>query len=53
LSPLGVLKRGYAIVMHSESGEAVRRAEDVALGDPLHIRLKQGHLQARVTEVEP
>ncbi len=53
LSPLGVLKRGYAIVMHGESGEAVRRAEDVAPGDPLHIRLKQGHLQARVTDAKP
>jgi len=53
LSPLGVLNRGYAIVMHGESGAAVRCAEDVAPGDPLHIRLKQGHLQARVTEVKP
>jgi len=52
LSPLGVLKRGYAIVMHAESGAAVRRAEDVAPGDSLHIRLKKGHLQARVTDVE-
>jgi exodeoxyribonuclease VII large subunit len=49
LSPLAVLARGYALVT-DEAGRAVRRAEDVAPGDRLDVRVAQGHLHARVVE---
>ncbi|HVP28657.1 MAG TPA: exodeoxyribonuclease VII large subunit [Myxococcota bacterium] len=47
LSPLAVLARGYAIVWRTESGAIVRRAEEVAPGDVLRIRLASGELAAQ------
>jgi exodeoxyribonuclease VII large subunit len=51
LSPLAVLGRGYAIVSHAD-GRVVRRAEEVAAGADVHVRLGRGALTARVTQVE-
>jgi exodeoxyribonuclease VII large subunit len=51
LSPLGVLARGYSVTRLA-SGEVVRRAGQVAVGDPLEILLHQGALGARVTDVK-
>jgi len=48
LSPLAVLGRGYAIVWRSADGAIVRRAEEVAPGAALRIRLARGELAARV-----
>ncbi len=49
LSPLGVLGRGYALV-RTPAGRVVRRADDVAAGDAVHIRLERGELIAAIKE---
>lgn len=46
LSPAATLERGYAIVQRPD-GEVVRLAKDVAVGDPLTIRLSDGRLAVR------
>ncbi|HUG52363.1 MAG TPA: exodeoxyribonuclease VII large subunit [Vicinamibacteria bacterium] len=51
LSPLAVLSRGYALVF-GPSGSLARGPADVALGDPLRIRLQHGALQAQVVGKE-
>jgi exodeoxyribonuclease VII large subunit len=51
LSPLAVLSRGYALVWDGD-GHLVRAAADVAVGDPLRIRVQSGTLAARVTGKE-
>lgn len=48
LSPLAVLGRGYAIVRRSDDGAIVRRAEDVAPGDDVAVRLGDGEIEAEV-----
>ncbi|MFM7389213.1 MAG: exodeoxyribonuclease VII large subunit [Vampirovibrionales bacterium] len=45
-SPLATLKRGYALV-HTQQGTLLRRPEDVAVGEVLHIRLQAGELTAQ------
>lgn len=50
LSPLGVLQRGYGIVLRQD-GQAVRRASEVACGERVEIRVAEGILGARVEEV--
>jgi len=50
LSPLAVLSRGYGLTRLA-SGEVVRSATQVMVGDPLEILLHRGALGARVTEV--
>ncbi|KIH76456.1 Exodeoxyribonuclease VII large subunit [Geoalkalibacter ferrihydriticus] len=52
LSPLAVLARGYAIVLREKDGRAVRDAAQVAVGEAVRVRLGQGQLNARVTEVK-
>ena len=51
LSPLAVLKRGFAIA-ESETGEILRDVADVAVNDRIHVRLAEGSLQARVEEID-
>jgi len=50
LSPLGVLARSYSVT-RLPSGEVVRSASQVRVGEALEILLHQGALGARVTEV--
>ena len=50
LSPLGVLERGYGIVLGAGGG-AIREASEVKVGDSLDIRVNNGALKARVEEV--
>lgn len=45
LSPAATLQRGYAIVQRAD-GHVVRAAADVAVGEPLRIRLAEGELSA-------
>lgn len=52
-SPLGVLRRGYALVEASGRAGFLRRARDVAPGDALRVRLAEGEIGARVEEVRP
>jgi exodeoxyribonuclease VII large subunit len=50
LSPLAVLARGYALVWDERRGGLVRRAADLAPGDPLRVRVLEGELRAIVTK---
>jgi exodeoxyribonuclease VII large subunit len=45
LSPAATLERGYAVVQRAD-GAVVRRPGEVASGDPLHLRLAEGELDA-------
>lgn len=47
MSPLGVLARGYAIVQ-TESGKAVRGADEVVPGQKVSIRVHKGSFAAKV-----
>jgi exodeoxyribonuclease VII large subunit len=47
LSPAGTLERGYAVVQDAD-GRAVRDPEEVAVGDPLRVRVARGAFAASV-----
>lgn len=49
LSPLAVLRRGYAIVRQLPVGTLVKSAEQVSAGDRLLVQLADGELEAEVT----
>ena len=51
LSPLGTLKRGYAVAL-SEEGRVLRRASDFAPGDAVRVRVFDGHIACEVEDVE-
>lgn len=51
LSPLAVLKRGYAIAQ-DERGQLLRDAREAQVGAALRLRLAAGTLRCRVEEVE-
>ena len=50
LSPLGTLGRGYAILRRTGTGELIRDASQVAVGDLIDARLGRGHLTARIED---
>ena len=50
-SPLRVLERGYAIATDA-SGQILRSVAQVAVGDPVTLRLHQGRLSTSVTSKE-
>jgi len=50
LSPLGVMQRGYAAIS-TPKGQPVQQVAQVAAGDTLHLRLKDGEVRATATEV--
>ena len=47
MSPLKVLGRGYAMAQN-ESGEVLRSAQQVEVGEQVHVRLGQGSLRCTV-----
>ncbi|HYG79644.1 MAG TPA: exodeoxyribonuclease VII large subunit, partial [Pyrinomonadaceae bacterium] len=51
LSPLAVLKRGYALAQ-DRGGKLLRDARAVKAGDPVRLRLAEGVVRCRVEEVE-
>jgi exodeoxyribonuclease VII large subunit len=51
LSPLAVLRRGYAIAQR-EDGTLLRDANAVAIGDSVQVRLAQGRIRTRVEDVK-
>jgi exodeoxyribonuclease VII large subunit len=51
MSPLAVLRRGYAIARTIPDGRIVRNAESVAVGDKLEIDLSSGRLVAEVRKI--
>lgn len=53
LSPLAVLTRGYAVVRRARDGEVVRRAEQLAPGERLAVRVAEAELEASVEAVRP
>lgn len=52
ISPLATVARGYSILQH-DSGQLVRKLNDVSVGDPLHARLQDGVLALRVEAKQP
>lgn len=48
LSPLGTLARGYAILRRGDTGELIRDASQVAVGELIAARLGWGNLTARI-----
>lgn len=52
LSPLKVLGRGYALVYKAPGQELVKAGAQVKLNDELRIKLAQGNIKARVSELE-
>ncbi|HEX8708871.1 MAG TPA: exodeoxyribonuclease VII large subunit [Pyrinomonadaceae bacterium] len=51
LSPLAVLKRGYALA-EDEQGRLLRDARETRVGAPLRLRLAEGALRCRVEGME-
>jgi len=51
LSPLAVLGRGYSILQTVPTGQVLRRAKDVAVGQELEAQLASGRLSCMVTRV--
>jgi exodeoxyribonuclease VII large subunit len=51
LSPLAVLARGYSIATSWPEGRVVRSARQVQRDDRLRVRLHEGSLDCRVTDV--
>jgi exodeoxyribonuclease VII large subunit len=49
LSPLAVLERGFSLTQRSD-GHVVTRAADVAPGERIRVRLRDGDIHADVTE---
>ena len=50
-SPLKVLSRGYAVVQNMQ-GSALSSVEEVAAGQPVQVRMRDGVLHARVESAE-
>ena len=49
LSPLGTLRRGYALVQQSSTGAVVSRLEQVQRGDTIDVKVSDGQFRSRVT----
>jgi exodeoxyribonuclease VII large subunit len=52
LSPLRTLERGYA-VPQDEDGAVLRSISAFAIGEEFNLRLADGRVRARTTEMEP
>jgi exodeoxyribonuclease VII large subunit len=52
LSPLKVLARGYSVTRRAATGEIVRRAEDIQIGERIGTILAEGRLTSVVESVE-
>jgi exodeoxyribonuclease VII large subunit len=53
LSPLKVLGRGYSLTRREPTGEIIRRADDVGVGERIETLLAEGRLTSLVERVEP
>ena len=51
LSPLNVLRRGFAIVQDQDQ-KVLHQADQVTPGEILHICLEHGSVEAQVTQTE-
>ena len=52
LSPLAVLARGYSVTTRQRDGAVVRTVDQVAIGDHLQTRLREGQLISRVEQLD-
>jgi exodeoxyribonuclease VII large subunit len=52
LNPVGVLKRGYALVSRAD-GQIAASLDEIQLDEALSVRLVDGSFGARVTSLEP
>jgi len=52
LSPLKVLGRGYSLTRREATGEILRQASDVRIGERIETRLARGRLTSVVDGVE-
>lgn len=52
VGPQAILDRGFAVVQRADDGSVVRRVGQVSTGDPLSVRVSDGHFQAEVSETE-
>ncbi|MDY6867049.1 MAG: exodeoxyribonuclease VII large subunit [Chloroflexota bacterium] len=50
LNPQAVLHRGYALVTRERDGKIIKRADQVSVGEGLHIQVSRGSLNAEVKE---
>lgn len=51
LNPLNTLARGYSITSHTISGQVISRGSDILPGEEIRIKLAEGSLEAKVTQV--
>lgn len=52
LSPLAILRRGYAVCFAEESGRVVRSVSDVASGQSVSVQVSDGSLRCLIQQVE-
>jgi exodeoxyribonuclease VII large subunit len=52
LSPFATLERGYAIVRHGDTGRVVTSVRQVAAGEPLAVRVRDGEFDATAAETQ-
>jgi len=48
LNPLGVLKRGYAVVTRKSDGNLIHKTEQAHLDDEISIRVSDGQFEAKI-----
>jgi exodeoxyribonuclease VII large subunit len=53
LSPLKVLGRGYSLTRRESTGEIIRKADDVRVGERIETLLAEGRLGSVVERVDP
>jgi exodeoxyribonuclease VII large subunit len=53
LSPLKVLGRGYSLTRREATGEIVRKADDVRVGERIETLLAEGRVGSLIERVEP
>jgi len=51
VSPLNTIQRGYSILIN-EQGEIIRKARSVKKGQKIKAKLAEGHIVARIEEIE-
>ncbi len=51
VSPLATLNRGYAMAINPSTGEVIRSAEQISVGDTVQTRLAQGRFTSQVKDI--
>ncbi|MEC8645926.1 MAG: exodeoxyribonuclease VII large subunit, partial [Candidatus Latescibacterota bacterium] len=52
LSPLRGLARGFSLTENRKSGELIKRADQLALGDLIKVRFQHGNATCSVEEIK-